>query len=174
MKALSFPLRYISQLVWDSSNRRKYYRFNKVLMGAVTRDTFTLVNDSLIKRDKQLGPYKFFSAGYFSPYPAGKTNNPRILKDLFLRSLLQKIDPHRSFRICRWLPVFGNWEKKENRFLGATNHLFFLACCQLLAFYHFKGFFHSFCGSSLSRSQSLCLLSSSFLLQKLFLFLQLL
>ena len=77
-------------------------------MGAVTRDTFTLVNDSLIQRDKQLGPYRFFSAGFFSPYPAGKTNNPRILKDLFLRSLLQKIDPHRSFRICRWLPVFGN------------------------------------------------------------------
>ena len=41
-------------------------------MGAVTRDTFTLVNDSLIQLDKQLGPIGFSRQGYFLLTQPGK------------------------------------------------------------------------------------------------------
>ena len=39
-------------------------------MGAVTRDTFTVVNDPLIRLDKKLGPTGF--SGFLLPIQAGK------------------------------------------------------------------------------------------------------
>ena len=126
--------------VWDSSNRRRYYRFNKVLMGAVTRDTFTVVNDPLIRLDKKLGPTGFSRQGFYS-LSRRENKHPSNFERSVLGPPLAENRPTPALRICRWLPVFANWKKKENRFLGATKHLFFLTCCQILAFYHFKGFF---------------------------------
>lgn len=116
--------------VWDSSNRRKYYRFNKVLMGAVPRDTFTVVNDSLIQLHKQLGPIGFSRQGSFLPTQQGKQT------------------PLELWKICFSPPLAEN---------GPTP-----ALAKYLPSTISKAFFHSFCGSSHSRSQSLCLLSSSF------------
>ena len=126
--------------VWDSSNRRRYYRFNKVLMGGVTRDTFTVVNDPLIRLDKKLGPTGFSPQGFYSLSRRENKHPSNFERSVFGPPLAEN-RPTPALRICRWLSVFANWKKKENRFLGATKHLFFLACCQILAFYHFKGFF---------------------------------
>ena len=126
--------------VWDSSNRRRYYRFHKVLMGAVTRDTFTVVNDPLIRLDKKLGPTGFSRQGFYS-LSRRENKHPSNFERSVLGPPLAENRPTPALRICRWLPIFANWKKKENRFLGATKHLFFLACCQIFAFYHFKGFF---------------------------------
>ena len=126
--------------VWDSSNRRRYYRFNKVLMGAVTRDTFTVVNDPLIRLDKKLGPTGFSRQGFYS-LSRRENKHPSNFERSVFGPPLPENRPTLALRICRWLPIFANWKKKENRFLGATKHLFFLACCQIFAFYHFKGFF---------------------------------
>ena len=126
--------------VWDSSNRRKYYRFNKVLMGAVTRDTFTVVNDPLIRLDKTLSPTGFSRQGFYSLSRRENKHPSNFERSVFGPPLAEnRLTP--ALRICRWLPVFANWKKKENRFLGATKHLFFLACCQILALYRFEGFF---------------------------------
>ena len=126
--------------VWDSSNRRKYYRFNKVLMGAVTRDTFTVVNDPLIRLDKKLSPTGFSRQDFYSLSRRENKHPSNFERSVFGPPLAEN-RPTPALRICRWLPIFANWKKKENRFLGATKHLFFLACCQIFAFYHFKGFF---------------------------------
>ena len=109
--------------VWDSSNRRKYYRFNKVLMGAVTRDTFTVVNDPLIRLDKKLGPTGFSRQGS-TPYPGGKTNTPRILKDLFLGLPLQKIDPHRRFASVVG-SLFSPMERRKKTVFSAPRNICF-------------------------------------------------
>ena len=85
-------------------------------MGAVTRDTFTVVNDPLIRLDKKLGPTGF--------YPGGKTNIPRILKDLFLGLLLQKIDSHQRFASVVG-SLFSPIERRKKTVFSAPRNICF-------------------------------------------------
>ena len=75
-------------------------------MGAVTRDTFTVVNDPLIRLDKKLGPTGFSRQGFYSL--SRRENKPlEFERSVFGPPLAEnRLTP--ALRICRCLPVFAN------------------------------------------------------------------
>ena len=109
--------------VWDSSNRRRYYRFNKVLMGAVTRDTFTVVNDPLIRLDKKLGPTGFSRQGFYS-LSRRENKDPSNFERSVLGLLVQKIDPHRRFASVVG-SLFSPIERRKKTVFSAPRNICF-------------------------------------------------
>ena len=76
-------------------------------MGAVTRDTFTVVNDPLIRLDKKLGPAGFSRQGFYS-LSRGENKHPSNFERSVFGPPLAENRPTPALRICRWLPVFAN------------------------------------------------------------------
>ena len=76
-------------------------------MGAVTRDTFTVVNDPLIRLDKKLGPTGFSRQGFYSLTSRENKHHSNFERSVFAPPLAEN-RPTLALRICRWLPVFAN------------------------------------------------------------------
>ena len=76
-------------------------------MDAITRDTFTLVNDPLVRLDKKLGPTCFSRQGFYS-LPSQENKHPSNFERSAFAPPLAENRPTPALRICRWLPVFAN------------------------------------------------------------------
>ena len=122
-------------------------------------------------------PCLVFSKGFFSPFPAGKTNNYRLWKVAFFSPPLAQNSPIMVLQRLWLAPRFLQVGEEGKPFSRLHDTSFF---SQLVAKYSpsfiSKAFFHFFCDGSPSCRQSacMCLPSSFFRLQNLFLFLQLL
>ena len=73
-------------------------------MGAVTRDTFTVVNDPLIRLDKKLGPTGFSRQGFYSLPSRENKHSSNFERSVFASPLAENRTTS-ALRICRFSTV---------------------------------------------------------------------